>query len=576
MALFLVGAVAGLLVGAAPPSGAHAELLKTEPASGASLDRAPSEVRLEFGESVRIPNGGVRVVNESADRLATSSPRSTDSGRTQTIALPGLKNGAYVVSWRAVSADGHPIRGAFTFRVGRGGDQAALARLAEKLLGSGGGPTGPGIALAFARFLSFLSMIVLIGGIGYLRFVRRGRPGRRGRTGRSTLHLADSRTLVLTRIATVICALSGIAAVILYGPYVGGYGFAAITDATVLDDTLADPVGRALLARTATLVILGFVLMKLFRTNEPSKDDGRADVWGRALLSGGAVLAVLALVAQVFTGHGNTGPHKTLGALFTVVHVGSTSLWIGGLTFVVIGTVGADITAADADTALRRFSPLAFAAVTGMVVSGAFASWRQVGSVQAARETTYGQLLLVKLALVVGLLLLGGMARRMLRSGTKTPSTGPTTGTDAITSTTVRRRLVVEVAMGVAVIGVTALLVNVAPAREAVARPVALRLSTTTLTIDMTIDPARKGRNSIHMYALTKTGAQQAIDHAALSASLPGSGIEPIELKVLRAGPNHFQVLNADLPVRGTWTFDVAVGVDQFTEERVTAQVTLR
>ncbi len=386
----------------------------------------------------------------------------------------------------------------------------------------------------------------------------------------------------------------------LYGPYVGGYGFGAVTDGTLLDDTLNDSVGQAIIARTLALVVLGLVLAQLFRSRSTAAaaempatpaDSTVSRIGGtQTLVAGAAVLVGAALVSQVFAGHGNTGPHKTLGALFTIIHVGSTALWIGGLIFVV-ATIGAATTtdsgsgstnrdSLEAEAVLRRFSPLAFAAVIGMVVSGGFASWRQVGSVQAARETTYGQLLLVKLALVVVILALGGLARRHLQrppvaTTVTPPSPQPTSSVNTTVNATVRRRLFLEAALGMVVVGVTALLVNVAPAREVVSKPVALRLATTTLNVDVTIDPARKGLNAIHIYALTKTGAQQPIDHASLSAT-HGSGIAPIELKVLRAGPNHFQVLNADLPLNGVWTLKVSVGVDQFTEEQASAQITLR
>ncbi len=176
--LLVLGVVIGLLVASASPSSAHAELLTTTPASGASLDRSPSSLVFEFGESVRIPKGGIRLINESSERIATPSPTASNGGRVQTVTLPKLQSGAYVVSWRAVSADGHPIRGAFTFRVGGSGDQAAVARLAEKLLGAGGGPAGLGVTLALLRFCAFFSMIVLIGGVGYTQFVGSPRPVR--------------------------------------------------------------------------------------------------------------------------------------------------------------------------------------------------------------------------------------------------------------------------------------------------------------------------------------------------------------------------------------------------------------
>jgi copper transport protein len=561
----------GLAVLTASAAGAHAELVKSEPAPTASLADPPNRIVLQFDEAVRIPTGGVRVINEAEQRLATASARSSEDATVQTVGLPKLRPGAYVVSWRAVSTDGHPVRGAFTFRVGETGDQRAVAALAEKLLSQGGGPVGIGIAFALLRFMTFASTLVLIGGLGYHRFVR----------GDGATPVDASLTLV--RISTILSALSGVATVLLYGPYVGGYGFAGLSDGTLLDDTLGDRVGRAFVVKTVALVVLGVLLGRLLGTLRPDDPDApsgntRTPIADRpvdAVDVFAAVAAMTALLAEVFSGHGNTGRLPVAAGLFTIVHVAAAALWIGGLAFVGIdirrsrATPPATAVVLATDV-LRRFSRLALAAVTAVVATGVFASWRQVGSRAAATETTYGRLLLLKIALVAGLIALGAMARRLLTARTRV---------DAEAHRRLRASTGFEVVIGAVVVAVTSLLVNVAPARDTVAKPIGLQLTTATMHIDVTVDPARKGHNNIHIYALTPTGTPQAIQHAQLSATKQTRGtepLEPLELHMFRAGPNHFQALNADLPLKGTWTLDIIVGVDEFTEEEATADITLR
>ena len=126
LALFLLGA---------SPATAHTPLERTVPEAGAQLAAAPREVVLRFAEGVRPVPGGIRVFDEDGTRVDEARPHSV--GGAVTLALPPLTKGAYVVSWRVVSADGHPVRGAFTFRVGGVGDQTAAGRLAERLLVSG-------------------------------------------------------------------------------------------------------------------------------------------------------------------------------------------------------------------------------------------------------------------------------------------------------------------------------------------------------------------------------------------------------------------------------------------------------
>ena len=139
-----------------------------------------------------------------------------------------------------------------------------------------------------------------------------------------------------------------------------------------------------------------------------------------------------------------------------------------------------------------------------------------------------------------------------------------------------RRRVRLETLGAIVVVVVTSLLVNAAPARETVSRPVNETLRAQTILIDVTFEPARKGRNEIHLYALTKAGLPQKVYSISATMALPSAGVEPIALKLLRAGPNHFQVLGADLPVAGTWRLTVQVQLDEFTEESATGVIRIR
>lgn len=115
---FLVGllAVAALLLGALPAS-AHAELEGTDPADGAVLATVPDEVTLTFGEDL-IDQGNAVTASQvgAAQRLALPDP--VVEGEKVTVAWPADADaGEFEVAFRVVSADGHPITGAFTFTI---------------------------------------------------------------------------------------------------------------------------------------------------------------------------------------------------------------------------------------------------------------------------------------------------------------------------------------------------------------------------------------------------------------------------------------------------------------------------
>ena len=97
------------------------------------------------------------------------------------------------------------------------------------------------------------------------------------------------------------------------------------------------------------------------------------------------------------SGHAAAGDLVPVAIVVDVVHVGAVALWLGGLLVV----LAALLPRRDPDEValvVPRFSSIAFAAVAALVVTGAFQSWRQVGGLEALTDTTYGQLLLAKLA----------------------------------------------------------------------------------------------------------------------------------------------------------------------------------
>jgi len=109
-----LAALALVLLGAAPAS-AHAELLGSDPAEGAVVETAPSEVTLTFNEPVRLTPQEIAVYDADGDPVASTAGA---SGTDVTVGLTDaddLADGTYVVSWNVLSDDGHPISGALTF-----------------------------------------------------------------------------------------------------------------------------------------------------------------------------------------------------------------------------------------------------------------------------------------------------------------------------------------------------------------------------------------------------------------------------------------------------------------------------
>ncbi|KPN21801.1 copper resistance protein CopC [Arthrobacter sp. Edens01] len=114
LAAALLAAFAAVLFLAAPAH-AHDELISSNPADGAVLEEAPSEIELVFSSALMDLGNQVIVADAAGNNVAESEP--VLNRETLVQAVPALEAGDYQVNWRAVSSDGHPITGTFSFTV---------------------------------------------------------------------------------------------------------------------------------------------------------------------------------------------------------------------------------------------------------------------------------------------------------------------------------------------------------------------------------------------------------------------------------------------------------------------------
>ena len=131
---------------------AHAELLSSDPQPGAVLDTAPKQITLTFSEPVEISLGAIRLFDGTGTSIDVSAARHPDGHDSIVVVdLPTLDNGSYVVDWRVVSADSHPVHAAFTFQVGP--DSNLESGLLDQIIGSSHTGKTASIGLTVSRSL---------------------------------------------------------------------------------------------------------------------------------------------------------------------------------------------------------------------------------------------------------------------------------------------------------------------------------------------------------------------------------------------------------------------------------------
>ena len=548
---FAVAAVVVVLMAA--PAFAHADLKSTVPAAGSVLQSPPAKIDLFFTESVEMSLGGVEVYDANARPVETGKPEHPD-GRADavTVALPpDLEHGTYVVTWRLVSGDSHPIQGTLTFVVGTGATTATAPQaLARGLIDDVSGNATVGTVFGAVRFASYASLIVLLGGFAFLLALWPG----------GSAVLAVRRLFIGALAVAIVVTVAGIA---LQGVYGAGLPLINVFRWSVIWSVLDTRFGHAWLGRLGLLVLAAPLVVGVLRRPRPAKPGVTA-----ALAGIGMCIAVTGGIA----GHPGTDHPAAFTVGLDAVHFAAVSFWIGGLALLCLVVLRRDEANAAAEV-VSRYSPLAFAAVVVIVVTGVIQGWWQVRSLGAVTGTTYGRLLLTKVTLFTGILGLAALSRAWVRGRATLRVPALAMGPGAMTATPdfgrLRRSVAGEAAIAVVVLGVTAVLVNTIPGRtaimsrdsvttpDAVTGPFSTQLHTAQVRIDVRLDHARIGPTELNIYTLTHGGAVHEVEELRAPVALPTSNIGPLEVPVQRIGPGHFAAYVFSLPSGGQWLLEV-------------------
>src|SRR6266536_4441624 len=514
--LIVVAALAGTaLLLAAPAAGAHALLRSSDPASGASVGKAPAKVTLNFTEAPDPALSSVHVLDSTGKAVGQGRAHAVP-GRPLAleVAVGQLGNGAYTVSWRVVSrSDGHLTAGAFAFGVGVQAPSAV----------SGGGPAAvaspsPSPLAVAGRWALDWGLILLVGAAASGLLVFRAR---RRAAGPSLPLLSGALAL----------AAAGLAASVAAEHARVGVSFG---------DLLASTTGGKIVGQAVVLVATAVVLVAMARW------PGRQELLG--LLGAGAAAAMLVHVAAGHAaGSGSLGP---LNLLAQWVHLLAVGVWVGGFLWLVLGIRA---TAAGEESekvvAVQRFSRMATVAVGLVLVTGLARALVEVGSWHGLLDTNFGRTLLVKGGLVAGLVAIGAANRfrivPALRAGRAKLQTLAAT-------------VLVGRPGGAVTVPLQLQTRSAEPPRVRVShvpgQPTVYTIALAQAgSLQAYLDPGRPGRNVLHLTYFDPRGAELPISGARASATTPSGAPHPLTLQLFSSG--HF-VANLDLTA-GRWSFAV-------------------
>ena len=544
----LVAALAilvGVLALGTTAASAHATLESSSPADGQSVLTSPSEIRITFSEAVTTISGGLSVLNADGKTVDTGNSEIV-GGRTLVAPISEtLSDGTYVATYRVLSADGHPVSGSILFGVGN----EALDRSAQP---SSSGDRLWEIIGGISRFIMYLAALVAAGVAFFLAFIHDRAEDR-------------WRLVPFVRIGSILALFSAIGIVMSQAALLTGKGAGAVTDSNVLRDVLNQNLGWSL-----ALLMIGLAAVHL------STDISKKVVSQSLALYGGLAVTVSFAV----WGHATELSPKAISLAANAIHATAAALWLGGLVgLVMVLSLRTPETVRSTAGIIGRFSLMAFWSVIALTIAGlTLTITGSDANLNSILTTTWGQLVLAKIGLTLIVVLIAAWNRRTL-----VPSlTSPTENTNelAVRWATLLRTIRAEAVLLVAVLALTAIVVNVPPARTAVVAKtdrVDITQRVDTGNVQLSVDPAIVGPNTVSVRYTDGTGQPINVANSmSVEFSQPSAGLEPITRQVPASEPGVFVIQGNELSIPGTWTITIAVRTGDFTEQRTSFEVPVR
>jgi copper transport protein len=514
---FVVFVAALLLVVCGTASAfAHASLVATEPRDGSMVAQAPKTVRLRFNEPVT--PAVIRVIDAEGTTRNDAAVHAVDE--TIEITLPeGLPAGAQVISYRVISADGHPVAGSMMFSVGMGRPVAAPSSSDATL----------GLLIWLSRIGLYLGLFVGVGGVFFNAWTAELRIRSKPVVAALTLGLVS----VITSLGCQGLDLLGlpIRDILTLAPW---------------QAAIATTLGPSLVIAAAAI---GLSCLSL---RHPSAKAAR-------ILSAVAMAGVGLSLAS--SGHASTAPPQWLARPAVFLHGIGLAWWVGALLPLMALALSP---AQPLLPVLHRFSKVAVPVVGIVALTGLLLAVIQLESFQALISTKYGWILCIKLALVVMLLALAALNRFRL--------------TPALQSGSKHTRPLVR-SIGIECVVVVGILALVAgwrftpPPRSltsAVRPPLALHIHSDKAMFQVLISRSRAGTDDFVLQIMAGDASPLQAKEVSLFLSLPEKGIEPMERKAARDADGIWTIRNVPIPFAGLWRVRVDALITDF--EKVTLE----
>ena len=491
---------------------AHAILESSSPEASALLATSPKEIRLDFDEQVETTLGDVRVYDSEQREVSKSNTvRSSSDPSVVTADIPTLQNGVYVVVWRVVSADGHPVTGAFPFEIGTKSTGTSAALL-EDVLNRTETTSPLGNPMSVLRLLGFLGLILLIGCVSLL--------------WRSPL-LGTARVRNTLRYSSVSIAVSSLGLLLMQGPYTAGKSWGSLLDSFLIGEVMQTRLGLALFIRAICAFAWGVIAI--------TASASASRRWRISVIA----TTVITIATYAASGHQSAGTLPGIFVPLDMIHLAAISMWVGALLALAVASKDNNV-----ENEAKRFSQMATWSMPVVVVTGVVQGLHLIGGISTITQSNFGKLLLLKTLLVGAVVVFGSKARAKLQS-------------DGFSS--IAKIIRWESILVVLVLAVTSLMVAQSP-NAAPTTPISYSATKVQngIVAELSVVPAVVGTAEVHVILTPPGGSLTPAKSVTVQFDLPSRGIPAIPVSMTEIGPNHWIGI-VQFPFSGEWNMKTRV-----------------
>ncbi len=566
----------------APAAFAHAQLLGGSPTSGSTVPTQPKEVIFEFNQNVGGTLGAVRVYDaqgNEVDNLAVSHPDGNEHWMGVGL-KSGLPDGTYTATYRVISADTHIVYGGLVFSIGHPG--ATPKFTVAGLIGRNKSGKVTVIAFGVVRALDYMTIALMVGALAFVLFAwlpALAAGGGAEQRWRAAGDAFSSRLGKLLAIAVVGGLVVSVLGVLLQGASAAGVSLWGSLKGTIVENTLESRFGEVWGGRAIDWLLIGGLLLAVRTMSKGLALTRRPPA---ALLVPLALACAYLVITPALAGHASIQSPTELFFPSDALHVFAASVWVGGIACLLLALPVATRQLEGPERSrlllatLARFSPLALCSVIAIAITGTIQAYIDVRSVEGLLHTTYGAIVIAKTALLATLVGFGWVNRERVIPALRriVGEDRPPGGVGALE----RRTMSGELLLMLSVFGLTAALISYAPPIDAASGPFSINTTIGQAELEMTVEPAKVGLNTIHLYLIdAKTGVQfTATKELTATARLPSKGIGPLTLKASLAGPGHYILSSAVLSPGGTWDIEIVDRISEFEQYTRVVKVPIR